>query len=448
MSDAEFDVSQFDLDSSVNQAWADFQRRLADHLASMQRGDLLILESGFEEIDPERPMPYIQYLVWDADMVRCEVPSNHVLHPSRALSDSDQQYLTQLGWLPPTNGSEIDGEGSPSFYVDKSQSWADQLAAMSVAAFRDVWGVAHPAFLDSVESGSEEVPSFEVSTAAASLVPDLSPTAPVTPHGAAHLKELVARTLVSVLGVVPQQDPDGDIPVRVGQTIMFVGPLADSLDVQLFAPLVDNISNRTRAAELVADLNRTWSRIKFVLIDDRLSAFMEVPADPFVPKHLTDMCRMFSEFLRTVDESFPKKFGGDPFFGPTGTEFAPDVDLTSESIPTELLTLFHLDPKGEGDLDVSVVAQVCGNDRHRILKLLNLAHQWQSQLQQSSKLAAEDEDLSMRDAFEAQAVSWRSIMDLLRDALRTVVLNPEDESPDPGPQDENSHNEPTLFDEQ
>lgn len=447
MTDAtSFDPGEFDLDTSVNHAWAEFQSRLADHIAIMQQDDLLILESGFDELDAERSMPYIQYLVWDGDMVRCEVPSNELLHPDRALSDSDQDYLTELGWSRPTHSPDVDGNsGSPSFFVDKGRSWSDQLAAMTVAAFRDVWGVTHPAFLKSVESGSDDVPAFEVAPPATHLTPELSPTTPVTPHDAAHLKEMVSRSLISVLGVVPQQDPDGDIPVRVGNAIMFVGQLAESLDVQLFAPLIDNISDRTRAAELVADLNRTWSRIKFVLVDDRLSGFLEMSADPFVPKHLVDLCRTFSTFLKTVDEHFAAKFGGDLFFGQNSVTRSLGDDLTADDLPPELLTLFHLDPRGDGTLDASVVAEVCGHDRGKVLQLLDLAHRWQSQLQQASKLAAEDEDLSMREAFEAQAASWRSVMNLLRGALRDVVLA---QDPDvSGSEQQDGRNEPTLFDE-
>ncbi len=44
-------MQDFDLDSSVNRDWAEFQRRLADYLAAMQDEDLLVLESGFEELD-------------------------------------------------------------------------------------------------------------------------------------------------------------------------------------------------------------------------------------------------------------------------------------------------------------------------------------------------------------------------------------------------------------
>lgn len=108
-------MQDFDLDSSVNRDWAEFQRRLADYLAAMQDEDLLVLESGFEELDESQGlMPCIQFVVWDGDTVRCEVPSNHYLHPDRALTEAEQTYLTELGWNRPTRGPDDEpDDGSP-----------------------------------------------------------------------------------------------------------------------------------------------------------------------------------------------------------------------------------------------------------------------------------------------------------------------------------------------
>ncbi|MFC9552678.1 hypothetical protein ACFTWF_17705 [Rhodococcus sp. NPDC056960] len=425
------DMQDFDLDSSVNRDWAEFQRRLADYLAAMQNEDLLVLESGFEELDESRGlMPCIQFVVWDGDTVRCEIPSNHYLHPDRALTDAEQTYLTELGWNRPTRGPDDEpDDGSPAFYVDKKLSWSDQLAAMAVAAFRDVWGITHPAFLSTETSSTDPDATFDPIAVRPQLVAQLDPGAAVVPRDAEHLHELITLSLVPMLGLLPERDPDGDVPIRMGNTILFVGPLADSVDVQLFAPLVHDISDRTRAAEVTADLNRTWSRIKFVLVDDRLSAFLEVSGNPFVPQHLTDTCKTFAEFLRTVDADFAARFGGELFFT---RESAPDEDLepepgvrtesrmSSTDLPKELLTLFHLDPGPADESDPAVVADVCGRDRDRILALLDTGTAWVSQL---------------RDADDASADHWERVVGTLRHALRTVV-RPPTSAPDTKPQPE------------
>lgn len=357
------------LDLTVNDAWAEFARRLADYIAAMSEQDLLVLEPGFDDLDEsEGSLPCVQFLVWDTDLVRCEVPSNPFLHPQRSLSDEDQTHLVDLGWSPPTRSAEDESDnGSPAFFVDKRQSWADQLAAMTVAVMRDIWGLAHPSFLRSDVSGNEGALPFHPGVPAPPLVPRLDAAAAVTPTDADHLRELIARSLIAMLGVPPERDPDGDIPVRVGDAIMFVGPLGDTLDVQLFAPLVRDISDRTRAAELTADLNRKWSRIKFVLIDDRMSAFLEVPGNPFVPQHLMDTCKVFSDFLRTVDDEFATRFGGDLFFirdSPSTADAT--ADAAEVEVPPELLTLLHLDSDGTETIDAETVVDVCGRDRDQV----------------------------------------------------------------------------------
>jgi hypothetical protein len=453
------DMQDFDLDVSVNRDWAEFQRRLADYLAAMHDEDLLVLESGFEELDESRGlMPCIQFVVWDGDTVRCEVPSNHYLHPDRMLSDAEQHYLTELGWNRPTRGPDDEADdGSPAFFVDKKQSWSDQLAAMTVAAFRDVWGVTHPAFLSTETSSTDPAAAFDPVAVRPPLVTQLDPAAAVVPRDAEHLHELITLSLVPMLGLLPERDPDGDVPIRVGNTILFIGPLADSVDVQLFAPLIHDISDRTRAAEVTADLNRTWSRIKFVLVDDRLSAFLEVSGNPFVPQHLTDSCKVFSDFLRTVDGDFAARFGGQLFFR---RDDDPDEEpaiivesrMTAAELPNELLTLFHLDPEGDGGTDAAVVADVCGHDRDLIVSLLNTGTEWVAQLRRDADEFRQHAETAMAETSDSHADGWERVVGDLRDALRTIVLPPPHPASETKPRPEqmglfNNPEEQTLFDD-
>lgn len=411
----------FDLDISVDRAWAEFRRRLADHISIMVDGDVLAVESTTGTIDAaEGAAPCVQFLVWDEHTIRCEVPSNDFLHPHYQLGPADEQALLALGWNPPS--ADLDAaNSSPAFCVDKPQSWSDQLASMTVSAFRDVFGVPHPAFLVADPSGSEQTPDFDPSVVEVDELPFLDPTAAYLPTDIDHLKELVTLALNPMLGGLPERDSDGDIPIRVGSTVMFVGPLSETLDVQLFSPLVQDISNRTRAAEVVADLNRKWSRIKFVLIDDRLSVFLEVPGSPFVPKHLTDTCAALTSFLRTVDDDFAAGVGGDLFFASKhGDVVTPLPDLTTEDLPPELETLLHLDLDVAEDHDA--VADVCGRDRDLILRLLHLSNEWQIQLRGQASDAHSRGDVDEAAEYEKQVGTWELMVDRLRGALRLVVL--------------------------
>ncbi len=263
------------------------------------------VESSTGDFDPaDGAAPCVQFLVWDENTVRCEVPSNDFLHPRYRLEDADEQKLIALGWNPPSENLE-DPKQLPRLCVDKAQNWADQLAAMTVAAFRDVFGVHHPAFLSSDLTGNEQTPDFR------SVGRRVDRTSDTRPHRGLHAQTTSTTSRSWSLSLCfpcsalfPSETATATYPfvsVRLScSSVRFPSPWTCSCS----PPLVQDISNRTRAAEVIADLNRKWSRIKFVLIDDRLSVFLEVAGSPFVPKQLTDTCAALTSFLRTVDDEF------------------------------------------------------------------------------------------------------------------------------------------------
>lgn len=305
-------MSEFeDFDAGIDRAWSEHQQRLADVIAAMHEDDLLALELG-EESSVEGFVPCVQFLAWGDGQVRCEVPSNAYLDPRHRLSDSDEQRLVQLGWHRPTRnpGDEPDA-GSPAFFVDKPANWADQLAAMAASVFREVWSVPHPSFLRIEASGSIEHVSMEPETLSDedSFALDLS--AAVVPRDDDHLYELVALTLSQLFDEPPGDDDESnDFMLAIGPLVGFVGPHLDGGEVQVRVPLIRDVSDRTRASELLADLNRRWPHLKFTLSADRVDAWASVLANPYVPQHLIDTLQQLFTFARTVDDRFAQRFGG------------------------------------------------------------------------------------------------------------------------------------------
>lgn len=134
-----FDFDSFD--HAIDRSWTRFQSRLADHLSAMRNDDILILD-WIEETTVDGFTPWVQFLVWDDEYVRSEVSSNAYLAPRHTLSPESEDRLCALGWERPTRlPDEEPDEGSPAFFVDKEQRWADQLAAMTVTTLREVWSV-------------------------------------------------------------------------------------------------------------------------------------------------------------------------------------------------------------------------------------------------------------------------------------------------------------------
>ncbi|WP_077042314.1 T3SS (YopN, CesT) and YbjN peptide-binding chaperone 1 [Rhodococcus sp. MTM3W5.2] len=296
-------------DDRIEQAWADFQLVLADHVAAMVDDDLLALELG-EESSVEGFVPCVQFLAWGGDQVRCEVPSNAYLDPRHRLSSEDEARLVELGWHRPTRAPEDEPDaGSPAFFVDKAANWADQLAAMAITVFRETWSVPHPSFLRTEAVGTLEALEFEPDLPdEESFALDLG--AAVVPRDDEHLYELVGLTLSRLFDEPPGDDGHSDFMLALGRVVGFVGPHLDGGEVQVRVPLVREVSDRTRASELIADLNRRWPHLKFTLATDRVEAWAAVLANPYVPQHLIDMLEQLFSFAQTVDDEFAARFGG------------------------------------------------------------------------------------------------------------------------------------------
>ncbi len=303
-------MSEFEgFDVSVDRAWSDFQVRLADAIASMQEDELLAIELG-EESSVEGFVPCVQFLGWGDGQVRCEVPSNSYLDPRHRLSEADETRMVQLGWHRPTRlpGDEPDA-GSPAFFVDKPVNWADQLATMTVTVFRELWSVPHPSFLHSEPPGRLDQDESTSAVDELSYPSDL--TIAVTPDDDAHLSDMVALTLSELFDEPAGEDQAGDeFALAIGSLVAFVGPNLDGGEVHIRMPLVREVSDRTRASELLADLNRRWPHLKFTLAGDRVDLWAAVLACPFVPQHLIDTLQQVFAFARTVDVEFAGRFGG------------------------------------------------------------------------------------------------------------------------------------------
>ncbi|ORM11140.1 TY-Chap domain-containing protein, partial [Prescottella equi] len=254
-----------DFDRALDDAWGSFRSRLADRIATASVDDQLVLETSSETDDADGRLPFVQCRVTAAPgdpLVRCEIPTDLQLPPRRRLSGTDRARLLDQGWIqpdpvePPLQFEDFDIGDEPALLVEKASRWADQLAAMIVAVFRDTWDVPHPSFLTLHHLGADAEP-------VPGETPDPTPRpAPldrylaIRPRDTDHLREVIARTVADILGHEPERDQDGDIVLRFGAALALVIANEAAPEIQLWAPLVRDISGRTRAAELVTDLNR------------------------------------------------------------------------------------------------------------------------------------------------------------------------------------------------
>lgn len=296
----------FDIDRSTAQAWAEFQARLSEVISMIDdSGDLTI---GTES-ESEDPAPYITFSSPARDRVRCEAASNAALGEDFQLTVSQLQAMESYGWSPPT----AEGPGpTANFWVEDSSEQSDRLAELAVEALRDVYGVQHPVFLSPDQLAEVLQPKPEPIAAGPEFDPD--DVIATVPGSQEHLNDLVDEELTDMFGHHPIRDDEGDIAIRVGSTMLFLRTSSDGREIVVFATVVHDVAGRSRATEVLNDLNVDARWVKFQLIRDRVFVTLSVPARPFVPAHLQQAVRIMSEVADGIDEELAAKLNGRTTF--------------------------------------------------------------------------------------------------------------------------------------
>lgn len=471
------DEPESGFDRDVDRAWREFRGDLADHVATMRDGGGLVLEPLAEESGGPAG-PCVQFYAWGDQQVRCEVPSNLHLSEDRHLSPEDEALLLGLGWQTPSRDPDTPEDGgSPAFWMDLPSSWADRLAEVAVRALRDVWGVPHPLFLRAESFGTVSAHEFETPAPVAEIAPKEPVRGPVHPLGEEHLRELIEDTVGERVGDTPTWDEDGDLVLRIADVLVFVGVGAGAATVDLLAPIVHSISGRTRAMEVVSDLNRQWPQLKFVLIDDRVAVVNHLPASPFVPEHLVSALDRMTQFLEVVDHDFAAHIGGLPMRGHGHDHYFESSDLEpsdlepsdfepsdfeddlweprlEDDLPSALLELRDHHVHGRSDIAVEKVAAIGDQEASRLQLFLELSTEqhvgWTSE-SLNRAFAGDDDGVAAADtkALEWKLTSWSlaaALSYLEQPTDRPIRRHPHSKSSTDQPPLFDNPDEPTLFD--
>jgi len=312
------DIDDFDLDRSTAQAWAEFQSRLSEVITLIDdTADLTIgTESG-----GNGPAPFVKLSSPQPGMIRCEAASNAVLGDDFQLSAELLSAMERLGWQPPTVGEEQasatqSGEPTANLWIELPQVESDRISELAVAALRDVYGVQHPVFLapDQLAEALQPMQAPVELDSSNELVVGGTGLQSTMPRNQQHLNDLVDAELAEIYGHLPIRDADGDVAIRVGSTMLFLRTSADGQEIVLFAPVVHDIAGRSRAAEVLNDLNVEARWVKFQLIRDRVFVTLSVLSRPFVPAHLRQAVRILSDVADGIDNELAAKLNGRTTF--------------------------------------------------------------------------------------------------------------------------------------
>ena len=433
----------FDLDRSMMRAWARFRSDLADRIAAMDDRDILVLDVEFEGGQEDGVAPFVRFCVTAEDMVRAEVSSNAHLAQQVALDERGAVTLARLGWKAPTPGIAPPAGSGCGFYRDAERAEGERLAAMAVAALRDVFGVPHPAFLRSTDAVRECDPAGAGSEAGELAVERPDEPLAVMPESTEHLRELVAAALTPPGDPVVEFDEDGNIALPAGSALLFVRVNESAPAVELFAFVVRGVQDLQRAAFEVGVLNRNTWMVKFELRDDAVLATLTLPAAPFTPRNLRAVASSMADVIDRVDDALVARVGGrralenEPQHGrgsqaQGGAAEAGDgwedcwEDCWEDSpadrgVHPALLTLLRLDPDGDDEVAPELAASVCEFDSDLALTLLREASRQETAWRRSADRALVGGDTDEAADCLREAAAWAATVETLRAALQVIV---------------------------
>jgi hypothetical protein len=313
------DIDDFDLDRSTAQAWAEFQSRLSEVISMID--DSADLTIGTES-EGDGPPPFVRLSSPRRDVIRCEAASNAVLGDDFQLSSELLTEMERLGWQPPTACGETSSAAevirpTANFWIELPQVESDRISELTVSALRDVYGVQHPIFLapdQLAEVLQPTPPPIERGVSIRVLEVERADLITTMPRDQQHLNELVDAELAEMYGHRPIRDAEGDVAIRVGSTMLFLRTSEDGQEVVVFAAVVHDVAGRSRAAEVLNDLNVEARWVKFQLIRDRVFVTISVLSRPFVPAHLHQAVRILSEVADGIDDELAAKLDGRTTF--------------------------------------------------------------------------------------------------------------------------------------
>lgn len=273
-------------EESMERDWLQFRRGLADRLAGLSDGEVMVVEVASEAAgELMGALPYCQAAV-HGEVLRVEAVSNRFLDASCRLDQDEEMALVELG---------LQRVEDANFRVDLPQAHVDEAAVLITYALREVYAVIHPSQLvgESDETGGP-VGMAECGVTSGSAgtgepyerdtsshgddvpVPDGLPSGQERPHGRDGLVKALAALVKQQFGDSVGQDEDGDMLILTPQGVgvwVYVSPAAPR--ILIHSILVLDVQDEARALAEVNVLNMQNVAVTFVLRPGQIAVSYE-----------------------------------------------------------------------------------------------------------------------------------------------------------------------------
>ncbi|WP_143543571.1 hypothetical protein [Rhodococcus sp. BUPNP1] len=170
------------------------------------------------------------------------------------------------------------------------------------------------------------------------------------------------------------------------------------------------------------------SYLRFVDDGQHLSVVIDIPAHPFVPRHLDDAIAQLQDFINRCKTEYGAGEEGRTRYQAIYQDGSPKVaqktgeDDEGESLPPALSALIHLDEDGTKVLEPVKVAHICNHDRDAILEYLRLVKEQELEWSASADEATASGETEEAASCNHEAAAWANTYQRLRAALEVTVL--------------------------
>lgn len=295
----------FDFDATQQSAWEQFTERLDEVLSVMDStADLTISVAPpphKEGRDDQSERPGILFAVHEPGTISAYVKGSDGGGPTPEQAEA----LHRLAWGQPT-------AEEPRFHTVADQEESAALALLATETLSEVFGVLHPIFLEPDQLA--EILQGQTDWVPLTPKPLSRERVSVMPVNRTDLDNLVDYELAKAFGHPPLRNQQGDVAIRVGSTMVFLRSTPDAAELVLFSALVHDVEGRSRACEVLNDLNVEARYGRFALHRDRVFVQISVAAKPFVPAHLHQALTHLSQIADGIDDALATKLGGRTTF--------------------------------------------------------------------------------------------------------------------------------------
>lgn len=342
------DNRKIDLQDSIDEAWFSYAQDLTTFVSEMTHCESLTLtaESGLDRGDGDSP--WITLQAEHDGTIACAAVLASYLYEGVEPPAGDDPALFTLGWITPARETEVGQLVSRSMLGHRDN--AEEMSRSIVRAFREVWNVAHPAFLSAATEGGN---GRQFRTAVDCRTVDGTA---VIPLDLDHLRSLIVQTVDAHFDLA--RESNGDIRIDGFTLPVHVCFDHDATSVRIHAPLVTGVSQSANLSRMMSSLTSRWKNITFVVAGDQLFAGISIDTRTFIPRQLTVQVYRFGHFLEGIDAPFALRVGGT-VFDPTHRHEDPHPPVTWSDDGGTLGTLRAACELTCGPVDSATVDALC-----------------------------------------------------------------------------------------